>query len=79
MGSNALSANDKAQLYIVGNGGMGTTISMPVEQYAPEIKACVIKMLSVGELVRDEERSLLLEKSIWVYYLSLSTSSKEEA
>lgn len=74
----AMDANDKAQLYIVGNGGMGTTISRPIEQFGEEIIACVIEMLDSSELVMDEKRSLLLERNILVHYLSLSKTNKEE-
>ena len=74
----AVDASDKAQLYIVGNGGMGTTISMPIERFALEIKTCVIDMLETGELVVDEKRSLLLERNILVHYLSPSATQKEE-
>jgi hypothetical protein len=74
----AMDARDKTQFYIVGYGGMGTSISMPIERFSAEIRVCVIDMLGAGELVMDEKRSLLLEINILVHYLSLSTTHKEE-
>ena len=32
----AVDANNEKQFYIVGNGGMGNTISMAIERYLPE-------------------------------------------
>lgn len=68
----AIDTDNKDQFYIVGNGGMGATISAPIEQYKPEIKSGVIDMLNSGKLVIDEKRSLLLDRNILVHYLSLS-------
>lgn len=69
-------ANNENQFYIVGNGGMGSTISAPIERFSPEIKECIISMIHSGQLIKDEKRDFLLEKNIWVYYLSLSPSAK---
>jgi len=65
----AVDVSDKNQFYIVGNGGMGTTISAPIEQYLPEIKQCVLDMLSSGELVKNDDATLLLDRNISVYFL----------
>jgi len=71
-------ANNKKQFYIVGNGGMGNTISAPIENYLPEIKECVISMINSGKLIKAEKQNLLLDRNTWVYYLSLSPSAKGE-
>jgi len=55
----AVNADNKDQFYIVGNGGMGTTVSAPIEQLDPSIKAGVMDMLNSGKLVIDEKRFLL--------------------
>ena len=68
---------NKAQLYIIVNGGMGTTLSAPIERYDPAIKAYIISMLNSGELVMDEERNLLRDRNILVHYLSQSPVHKE--
>jgi hypothetical protein len=34
----AVDASNANQFYIVGNGGMGNTLSAPIESYLPEIK-----------------------------------------
>ena len=41
----AIDANNVRQLYVVVNGGMGNTISTPIERYPPEIKEYVDKNL----------------------------------
>jgi len=66
----AVDANNANQFYIVGNGGMGNTISMPIERYLPEIKEWVISMVCDGELIMDEKKSLLLDRNILVHYVS---------
>ena len=71
----AMDADNKTQFYIVGNGGMGNTISMPLERYGSEIEACVFAMLSSGELVIDDKRSLLLDRNILVHYISIPDKS----
>lgn len=68
----AVDANNANQFYIVGNGGMGNTISMPIERYLPEIKEWVIRQINSGELIKDEKKSLLLDRNILVHYLSSS-------
>jgi len=74
----ALDANNPNQLYIVGNGGMGTTVSAPAENYLPEIKEYVIAMINSGGLIKDEELSLLLDRNILVHYLSLPAAHQRE-
>ena len=64
-----IDANNANQFYIVANGGMGNTISMPVEKFPAEIKACIISMLNSGELVINENKSFLLEINVLVHYL----------
>ena len=73
----ALDASNANQFYIVGNGGMGNTISMPIERYLPEIKEWVIRQINSGELIKDEKKSLLLDRDILVHYVSLPQSAKE--
>ncbi|MEH6596576.1 MAG: hypothetical protein ACJAWS_000121 [Oleiphilaceae bacterium] len=73
----AVEVNNANQLYIVGNGGMGNTISMPIERYLPEIKEWVIRQINSGELIKDEKKSLLLDRNILVYYVSLPQFAKE--
>ena len=67
----AFDANNANQFYIVGNGGMGTTISTPVERFLPEIKEYVIALINSGGLIKDEEPRLLLDRNILVHYLFL--------
>ncbi len=66
----AVDANNENQFYIVGNGGMGTTISASIESYLPEIKVSVISMINSEELIKDEKVNLLLDRNILVHYLS---------
>ena len=73
----AVEVNNANQLYIVGNGGMGNTISMPIERYLPEIKEWVIRQINSGELIKDEKKSLLLDRNILVDYVSLPQFAKE--
>ncbi len=72
----AVDANNVRQFYIIVNGGMGNTISTPIERYLPEIKECVVNMLSSGELIIAKKAVLLLEIGTLVYYLSLSSTVK---
>ena len=65
----AVDANNENQFYIVGNGGMGTTISASIGSNLSEIKECVISMINSGELIKDENKSLLLDRNILIYYL----------
>lgn len=67
----AFDANNTNQFYIIGNGGMGTTVSAPVESFLPEIKEYVITTINSGELVKNEEAVLLLDRNLVVHYLSL--------
>ena len=67
----AVDVNNPNQLYIVGNGGMGNTISMSIEKYLPEIKEWLISKINSGKLIKDEKKSLLLDSNIWVHYVSL--------
>ena len=75
----AVDAVNKAQFYIIVNGGMGTTLSAPIERYDPAIKAYIISMLNSGELVMDKERNLLRDRNILVHYLSQSPVYKEDS
>lgn len=68
-------ADNVNQFYIVGNGGMGNTISMPIEKYLPEIKEWVISKINSGELIKNEKKSLLLDKNILVHYISLAQNN----
>jgi hypothetical protein len=74
----ALDANNANQFYIVGNGGMGTTLNAPVERHLPEIKEYVIAMINSGGLIKDEEPRLLLDINILVHYLFLPTKHELE-
>tara|TARA_R110002124_G_C8971054_1_gene515102 strand:+ start:7113 stop:7406 length:294 start_codon:yes stop_codon:yes gene_type:complete len=65
----AVDVDNKDQFYIVGNGGMGNTMSFPIERCLPEIKQCVVSMMSSGELIQDEKTNLLLDINIFVHYL----------
>jgi hypothetical protein len=71
--------NNDNQFYIVGNGGMGSTITAPIERFPPEIKDCVVSMINSGQLITEEKRDFLLDKNIWVYYLSYTQSDDVEA
>jgi len=66
----AVDDNNENQLYIIVNGGMGNTLSAPIERYDPAIKAYIISMLNSCELVMNEERNLLRDRNILVHYLS---------
>ena len=74
----ALDANNANQFYIVGNGGMGTTISTPVDRFLPEIKEYVIALIKSGGLIKDEGTRLLLDRNIVVHYLSLPAAHLRE-
>ncbi len=64
-------ADNVNQFYIVGNGGIDNTTSMPIEKYLPHIKAWVINQVISGGLIKSEGQSLLLDRNMLVYYLSL--------
>ena len=66
----AVDVNNENQFYIVGNGGMGNTVSAPIESYLHEIKECVIGMINSGKLIKDDKKSLLLDRNTWVHYVS---------
>jgi len=70
-------AANKTQFYIIVNGGMGTTLSAPIERYDPAIKAYIIGMLNSGELVINEEKNLLRDRNTLVHYLSQSPVHRE--
>jgi hypothetical protein len=72
----AIDANNVRQLYIVVNGGMGNTISTPIERYPSEIKECIVKVLFSGEFIVAKKTVILLEIDTLVYYLSLSSTIK---
>jgi hypothetical protein len=67
----AVDASNASQFYIIGNGGMGNTISAPIESYLPEIKEWVVRQINSGELIKDGKKSLLLDRNILVHYLYL--------
>lgn len=71
-----IDANNESQFYIVSNGGMGNTISTPIENFLPEFKKCVMSMISARELIKDEKKSLLLDRNILVHYLSITPYAK---
>ncbi|UUO25073.1 hypothetical protein FGD67_19045 [Colwellia sp. M166] len=73
----AVDASNATQFYIVGNGGMGTTISASIESYSPEIKECVVSMINSGELIKNEKKNLLLDRNILVHYLPLSAVQED--
>lgn len=73
----AVNASNTNQFYIVGNGGMGNTLSAPIESYLPEIKTWIMSQMSSGELIKSEKTSLLLDRNILVHFISLSPSTKE--
>jgi|GEM_PF-925847 len=72
-------ANNENQLYIVGNGGMGSTISAPIERFSPEIKECIISMIHSGQLTKDEKRDFLFDRNIWVHSLSYTQPDEIDA
>ena len=72
-----IDANNANQYYIVGNGGMGNTISAPIESYLPKIKEWVISQIDSGELIKDEKKSLLLDRNILVHYIFIPPTTKE--
>ena len=72
----AVDANNVKQFYIVVNGGMGNTISTPIEHYPPDIKECVVEMLFSGEFTKENKTTFLIEINSLVHYLSLSSTIK---
>ena len=72
-------ANNEHQFYIVGNGGMGSIISAPIERFSPEIKESIISMVYSGLLIKNEKRDFLLDRNIWVHSLSYTQPDEIEA
>jgi hypothetical protein len=69
------SKNDN-QLYLLSNGGMANINCAPIESYAIEVKDCVRKMISVGELfVKEDEKPLRIGYGRSVYAYSLKSNS----
>ena len=73
----AIDASNANQLYIVGNGGMGNTISAPIESYFPEIKTWIMSQINSGEFIKNEKKSLLLDRNILVHFISIPPSTEE--
>jgi hypothetical protein len=67
----AVDARNASQFYIIGNGGMGNTISGHIESYLPEIKEWVVRQIKSGELIKNGKKSLLLDRNILLHYLYL--------
>jgi hypothetical protein len=74
----AVDANKESQFYILGNGGMGNTISAPIENYLPEIKEWVVRQINSGSLIKNEKKSLLLDRNILVHYIFIRPTTKEQ-
>lgn len=74
----AVDVDNTDQFYIIGNGGMGNTMSFPIERCLPEIKQCVVSMISAGELILDEKKNLLLDINVLVHYLKSPTTPERE-
>lgn len=72
-------ANNENQFFFVGNGGMGSSISAPIERFSPEIKEYIISMINSDQLIRNEKQIFLSDRNIWVYSLSYTSSSKGNA
>lgn len=68
----AVDANNANQFYIVGNGGMGNTISVLIEKFGSDITKAVIDMVADGQLVKTEKSSMLLDQNVSVYYFTKS-------
>ena len=58
----AVDATDADLFYIVGNGGMGTTISVLIEKFGSEITQAVMDMIAEGQLVKAEKQECYLIK-----------------
>lgn len=65
----AVDASNEDLFYVIGNGGMGTTISVLIEKFGPEITQAVMDMLKNGQLVKAEKTRMLLDQNTIVYYL----------
>lgn len=66
----AVDASNEDLFYIVGNGGMGTTISVLIEKFGPDITKAVIDMITIGQLAKAEKTSMLLDQNASVYYFT---------
>lgn len=65
---------DDKQLYLLTNGSINNINCAPIEQYAAEIKICVLNMVAQGELhLKSNEKTLRIGKgrSIYCYTLKL--------
>jgi len=67
----AVDATDEDLFYIVGNGGMGTTISILIDKFGPEITQAVMDMIAAGQLVKAEKTRMLLDQNTIVYYFTI--------
>ena len=67
----AVDAKDEDLFYIVGNGGMGTTISVLIDKFGPEITQAVMDMIAAGQLVKAEKTRMLLDQNAIVYYFTI--------
>jgi hypothetical protein len=69
-----IDTQDEKQLYIASNGGMNNINCASIEQYAAEIKICVLEMITQGELyLKPNEKSLRIGqgRSIYCYALKV--------
>jgi hypothetical protein len=63
---------DKSRLYIIVNGGIANINCQPIEQYAAEIKICVLEMITQGELyLKANEKPLRIGQSRSIYCYAL--------
>lgn len=63
---------DDSQFYILGNGGMGNINCAPIELFSAEVKACVLEMVTQGDLYLKEHETYLRigqEKSVYSFTL----------
>ena len=67
----AVDAIDEELFYIVGNGGMGTTISVLIDKFGPEIRQAVMDMIAAGQLDKAKETRMLLDQNASVYYFTI--------
>lgn len=63
------------QFYLVVYGGMGTTISAAIKNFHENIKTCVVALLSTGELVIEDELSMLFDRKIAVNFFKFLPSN----
>jgi plasmid maintenance system antidote protein VapI len=65
---------DKSQLYIIVNGGLGNINCARIEQYAPEIKVCVLNMVAQDELhLKPNNKSLRIGQGHRIYSYTLKS------